>query len=87
MKIRVDKEEYERLLQRVEDLEIKMHGESISMFENWKWTRETLYKMMEDYFSAKCMTAVMKRDKKEIIAEVRKRVMDNMFKEEKDERN
>ncbi len=87
MKIRVDKEEYEHLLQRVEELEEKVRDERCSIFENWKWTRETLYKMMEDYFSSKCMTVVMKRDKKEIIAEVRKRVMDNMFKEEKDERN
>lgn len=81
MKIKVDKEEYERLLQRVERLEEDVEHTCEYMFKNWSWTREELGKMMEDYFSSRCMTIVMKRDKKEIIAEVRKRIMDNLLKE------
>lgn len=83
MKIKVDKEEYERLLEKVAKLEEEIRDEKFSVFENWKWTRETLYKMMEDYFKTKCMTIVMERDKNRIVAEVRKQAMDNLFKEEK----
>ena len=82
MKIKVDKEEYERLLQRVEKLEDDVEHTCEYMFKNWSWTKEELFKMMEDYFSRKCMTVVMKRERHEIVAEVRKRMMDNIFKEE-----
>ena len=37
---------------------------------------------MEDFFENKCMTAMVKRDKDMISAEVRKDIMDNLFKEE-----
>ena len=82
MKIKVDKEEYERLLERVLELEDKVRDERSSLFENWKWTRETLYKMMEDYFKSQCISVMVKRDKDMIIGEVRKNAMDNLFKEE-----
>lgn len=81
MKIKVDKEEYERLLERVAKLEEEIRDEKFSVFENWKWTRETLYKMMEDYFKSQCMSVMVKRDKDIIIGEVRKNAMDNLFKE------
>lgn len=81
MKIKVDKEEYELLLQRVEKLEEKVQEETFSLFENWKWTRETLQEMMEHYFSSQCINVMMKRDKDMIVGEVRKRAMDNLFKE------
>ena len=81
MKIKVDKEEYERLLEKVDYLEERLNRDWESMFENWKWTRETLYKMMEDYFKSQCISVMVKRDKDMIIGEVRKNAMDNLFKE------
>lgn len=81
MKIKVDKEEYERLLEKVNDLEDRLNREHESMFENWRWTREYLYKMMEDYFKTQCISVMVKRDKDTIIGEVRKNAMDNLFKE------
>lgn len=82
MKIKVDKKEYEMLLERVAKLEEEVRDEKFSMFENWKWTRETLEEMMELYFKRKCMTVMLKRDKDMIVGEVRKNAMDNLFKEE-----
>lgn len=82
MKIKVDKQEYELLLERVAKLEEETRDEKFSMFENWKWTRETLYKMMEDYFKSQCVSVLVKRDKNQIIGEVRKNAMDNIFKED-----
>lgn len=81
MKNKVDKEEYERLLERVDHLEEEIWHTRESMFENWKWTREYLYKMMEDYFRSQCISVMVKRDKDKIIGEVRKNAMDNLFKE------
>lgn len=86
MKIKVDKEEYERLLEKVNDLENRLNREHESMFENWRWTREYLYKMMEDYFKTQCISVMVKRDKDTIIGEVRKNAMDNLFKEVKNEK-
>lgn len=77
MKIKVDKKEYEDLLKRVKYLEE-------NRAEDWKrfmWLEEGLQKRMEDFFEYKCMTVILKRDKNEVVAEVR-RAMDNLFKEE-----
>lgn len=81
MKIKVDKEEYERLLEKVDYLEERLNRDRESMFENWRWTREYLYKMMEDYFKSQCISVMVKRDKDQIIGEVRKNAMDNLFRE------
>lgn len=81
MKIKVDKEEYERLLEKVDYLEKKLNRDREATFENWRWARETLYKMMESYFKTQCISVIVKRDKDQIIGEVRKNVMDNLFKE------
>lgn len=82
MKIRVDKEEYTELLERVAALEEKAAEDRERMFDNWQWTRESLYKMMEDYFKDKCIAAIVKRDREQIIGELKKQVLDNVFKEE-----
>lgn len=77
MKIKVDKKEYEDLLTRVKVLEE-------DRAENWKrfmWLEKRLQEYMEDFFKHKCMTVVIRRDKNEVVAEVR-RAMDNLFKEE-----
>ena len=84
MKIKVDKEEYGRLLEKVDYLEEEIRRNRESMFKNWKWTREYLYKMMEDYFKSQCISVMVKRDKDIIIGEVRKNAMDNLFKEEEE---
>lgn len=81
MKIKVDKKEYERLLERVDYLEERLVRDRDSIYNNWKWTREYLYKMMEDYFKSQCISVMVKRDKDMVIGEVRKNAMDNLFKE------
>lgn len=80
MKIKVDKEEHEFLLKRVDDLEKKINELREHMFENWRWTRESLYKMMEDYFKSQCISVMVKRDKDMIVGEVKKQAIDNLFK-------
>ena len=85
MKIKVDKEEYERLLERVDYLEERLVRDRDSIYNNWKWTREYLYKMMEDYFKSQCISVMVKRDKDMVIGEVRKNAMDNLFKERENE--
>lgn len=78
MKIKVDKKEYEDLLKRVKYLEE-------NRAEDWKrfmWLEKRLQEYMEDFFKHKCMTVVIRRDKNEVVAEVRKKVMDNLFEEE-----
>lgn len=81
MKIKVDKEEYEYLVERVKRLEEAVDGRTGQIFRNWEWTRGMLYDMMESYFNNQCMVVMMKRDKDKVIAEVRKKAMDNIFKE------
>ena len=77
MKIKVDKEEYERLLKRVEELE-KYRAEE---WERFGELINNLQKRMEDFFNHKCMVVMVKRDKNMIAAEIRKNIMDNLFKE------
>lgn len=78
MKVKVDKEEYESLLKRVKELEEDKELD----YKHLIWLEDNLQKRMEDFFTHKCMTVTLKRDKDEIVAEVRKRVMENLFKEE-----
>lgn len=78
MKIKVDKNEYEHLLERVAYLERdKYHTTS---FEREITIR--LYDAMDDYFKQKAQVILIKRDKEEIIGEIRKRALDNIFREE-----
>lgn len=77
MKIKVDKKEYEDLLRRVKELEAGRKDDC----RHFMWLEENLQKRMEDFFTHKCMTVVLKRDKAEIVAEIRKKAMDNLFKE------
>ena len=82
MRIKVDKKEYEALLERVKKLEEKIQDENFDLFENWKFTREALYDLMRSYFETQCITTIVKRDKEQIIGELRKQALDNIFKEE-----
>lgn len=82
MKIKVDKEEYENLLEKVDYLEKSLNCER----ECLVWTREHLYEMIEEYFKTKCMTVIMERDKNRIVAEVRKQAINNLFKDTTKER-
>lgn len=77
MKIKVDKKKYENLLKRVERLE----EDRADDWARFMWMEKRLQEYMEDFFKHKCMTVVIKRDKNEVVAEVR-RAMDNLFKEE-----
>lgn len=78
MKIKVDKKEYEDLLRRVKKLEEDRDFYKKYLIRVYKGLEER----MEDFFKYKCMTVVLKRDKAEIVAEIRKKAMDNLFKEE-----
>lgn len=82
MKIKVDKEEYEYLVERVKRLEEAVDGRTGQIFDNWTWTREMLYKMMEDYFKHSAEVILVHRDKEKIIGELKGVAMDNIFKEE-----
>ena len=78
MKIKVDKKEYEDLLKRVKYLEENREAD----IRHFMRLEGCMQERMEDFFKHKCMTVMLKRDKDEIVAEVRKRAMDNLFKEE-----
>lgn len=77
MKIKVDKKEWESLLQRVSDLE----DDQIIDLNYRKNLESRLKEMMENYFKGKVQTYMIKRDKDMIVAEVRGEVMNNIFKE------
>ena len=76
MKVKVDKEEYERLIERVRALEKHREAE----WEHFRRLENHLQMYMEDFFEKKCKTVIVKRDRDMILAEVRKNVLDNMFK-------
>ena len=78
MKIKVDKEEYEHLLKRVEELEKYREEE----WERFGRLSNDMQRHMEDFFKHKCVSVMAKRDRDMIVAEVRKNVMDNLFKEQ-----
>lgn len=77
MKIKVDKEEYENLLNRVKELEEYKDGN----YNCYVRIINNLERYMEDFFEHKCMTVIVKRDRNMIEAEIRKNMMDNLFKE------
>ena len=78
MRVRVDKKEYKSLLDRVERLEEKVAHSERHVDILMKRMREEV----ERYFQEKCRLVVVKRDKEEIVAGLRKQVIDNIFKEE-----
>lgn len=75
MKVKVDKEEYKRLLKRVEELE-KYSNEDYIRYGKML---DKLNKLMEEFFEHKCMTVMVKRDRNMIAAEIRKNEMDKLF--------
>lgn len=86
MKIKVDKYEYQALLETVKRLEEKIREEDFTLYENWKWTRETLYDLMESYFKTRCITTIVKRDRDMIVGCVKANAIENIFKEEDESR-
>jgi len=77
MKIKIDKDEWENLLERVADLE----ASDRSSLQRYGHLIDHLQEMMENFFRYKVQTYMIKRDKDMIVAELRKEVMDNIFKE------
>lgn len=77
MKIKVDENEWEELKKRVESLE-SSHSLDI---EFHMYLRDHLQEMMEDFFRNKVQTYMVKRDKDMIIAELKSKAIDNIFKE------
>ena len=76
MKIKVDKDEYNKLLLRVETLEDKVKSSEEYSRVIMKRMREQL----ENFFDEKCRVIMIKRDKEMIVGELRKQVVDNIFK-------
>lgn len=83
MKIKIDKQEYEDLLARVESLEAKVYDDTDLLYQNWMFTRGTIREMMDEYFKTQCATVIIKRDKNKVVGELKKLAVDNLFKEEK----
>ena len=83
MKIKVDKKEYEELLERVKKLEQENSDISIELIDTARRLRQQFRDSIESYFVNKCQVVMMKRDKDEIVAELRSRAMSNIFKEKK----
>lgn len=81
MKIRVDKDEWEELKKRVESLESSHHYDS----QYYMSLSDQLQGLMEDFFRDKVQTYMVKRDKDMIIAELKSKAIDNMFKGEEEE--
>lgn len=78
MKIKVDRKEYEDLLRRVKKLEEDRDFYKKYLIRVYNGLEER----MEDFFKHKCMTVMLKRDKNEVVAEVRRAIEHNLFKEE-----
>lgn len=78
MKIKVDRKEYEDLLRRVEKLEEDRDFYKKYLIRVYNGLEER----MEDFFKHKCMTVMLKRDKNEVVAEVRRVIEHNLFKDE-----
>ena len=81
MKIKVDKDEYESLLKRVDALEESNKFQSLHISD----LIESQYKRMDAYFAEKTKVVLIKRDKEKIIGELRTQAMDNIFREKADE--
>lgn len=79
----ISKKEYNNLLNRITAVEKIINGEREDIFNNWKWTRETLYEMMSDFFNHSAEVILVQRDRDKIIGELRGMAMDNIFKEDK----
>lgn len=78
MKVKVDKDEYEQLLKRVKELEEDRDLD----WKRFNALTENMQNYLENFFTKKCITVMIKRDKDLVEAEIRKKVMDNLFKEE-----
>lgn len=77
MKIKVDRKEYEELLERVEELEEQVKTSREYADHLLKTMREQLGK----FFEQKCQVVMVKRDKEMLVAELRAQAMNNIFKE------
>lgn len=77
MKIKVDENEWEELKKRVESIESSHSFDR----EYHIYLRDHLQEMMEDFFRDKVQAYMVKRDKDMIIAELKSKAIDNLFKE------
>ena len=82
MKVKVDEEEYLKLIKRVDRLEQAVEDRTGYIFHSWHLANERLYRMMEQYFDSRTRTILLHRDKDKIVGELRQQVMNNIFKEE-----
>ena len=54
------------------------------IFDNWTWSKGTLYEMMSDFFKHRTEVVLVHRDKEKIIGELKGIAMNNIFEEEVD---
>lgn len=79
----ISKKKYQNLVTRIETLEGMVADRHGRIFDNWTWSRETLYEMMSDFFKHSAEVILVHRDKEKIIGELKGTAMDNIFKEDK----
>ena len=78
MKIKVDEKEYKALIARVETLEAK-----VELSQDYATIlMERMRGEIEQFFDNKCRVVMVKRDKNEIVSELRRQAIDNIFKED-----
>lgn len=75
MGFRVHEEDYEELKKKISDMQ-----DEISELSRYISTlKSELRELMDDYFKHECMVVMVKRDRREIIAEIRKRMEKNLL--------
>lgn len=79
MKIKVDKKEYEQLLETVEDL--KLEVKSMKAFERNIGRRLNEY--LDNFFENKCRVVFFEREKGMIEAQIKQNMIDKLFGGEK----
>lgn len=75
MGFRVHEEDYEELKEKISVMQ-----DEIAELNRYILTlKSELRELMDDYFKHECMVVMVKRDRREIIAEIRKRMEKNLM--------
>lgn len=75
MGFRVHEEDYEELKEKIS----VMKDEIAELERHYSMLKSELRELMDDYFKHECMVVMVKRDRREIVAEIRKRMEKNLL--------
>ena len=75
MGFRVHEEDYEELKEKIS----VMQDEIAELERHYSTLKSELRELMDDYFKHECMVVMVKRNRREIIAEIRKRMEKNLL--------